>query len=77
MLDTKEKLIATMKRSNEGLIPVDFSPVDEQYRLLADIFHVNISRKFFNLIFSSIANQSTIIRLGKRIQSTFTIMERF
>jgi hypothetical protein len=34
-----------MKKSNEDLIPIDFSPVDEQYRQLADTFHVNIFLK--------------------------------
>jgi len=68
-----------MKNSNENFIPLDFSPVDEQFRQLVEIFHVNISQIFFRFILfsSSIANYSTIIRLGKTIQSTFTIMERF
>lgn len=29
-----------MKSANENLIPLDFSPVDEQYRQLSDTFHV-------------------------------------
>lgn len=31
-----------MKKSNENLIPLDFSPVDEQFRQLIDTFDVNI-----------------------------------
>ena len=66
-----------MKKSNEDLIPVDFSPVDAQHRQLADMFHVNIPTRLLSLIFFSIANQSTILRLGTTIQSAFTIMEEF
>ncbi|CAF4079785.1 unnamed protein product, partial [Rotaria sp. Silwood2] len=38
LLESKAKLIQTMKKSNENLIPLDFSPVDEQYRQLIDTF---------------------------------------
>jgi hypothetical protein len=31
-----------MKKSNENLIPLDFSPVDEQFGQLADTLYVNI-----------------------------------
>jgi hypothetical protein len=41
-----------MKKSNENLIPLDFSPVDEQCRQLADTFHVNISKMVFSLTVS-------------------------
>jgi hypothetical protein len=39
-----------MKKSNENLIPVDFSPVDEQYRQLSDNFRVNIFQTYFSPI---------------------------
>ncbi|CAM4782634.1 unnamed protein product, partial [Rotaria magnacalcarata] len=38
LLETKGKLIQAMKKSSENLIPLDFSPVDEQYRQLVDTF---------------------------------------
>jgi len=41
-----------MKKSNENLIPLDFSPVDEQFRQLTDTFHVNISKMVFSLTVS-------------------------
>ena len=31
-----------MKNSNENYIPLDFSPVDEQFRQLLSTFHVTI-----------------------------------
>ena len=34
-----------MKTSNEKFIPIDFSPVDEQYRQFTDTFDVNLSKK--------------------------------
>ena len=34
-----------MKKSNENLIPLDFSPVDEQYRQLVDTFEVTDRKK--------------------------------
>ena len=66
-----------MKKSNENLIPVEFSPVDDQYRQFAETFHVTISLQFLLfMIVSSLANQSTILGMGKTIHSTFPIMER-
>jgi hypothetical protein len=36
-----------MKKSNENSIPLDFSPIDEQYRQLADTFEVNLTEFLF------------------------------
>ncbi|CAF3804026.1 unnamed protein product [Adineta steineri] len=38
LIDSKGKLILTMKKSNEMFIPLNFSPVDEQYQHLTDTF---------------------------------------
>lgn len=70
-----------MKKSNENLVPLDFNPIEDQYRQLIDTFDVNFNHKKdskLSLIYIFLsANKSSSILLGKRIQSTFTIMERF
>ncbi|CAF1053347.1 unnamed protein product [Adineta ricciae] len=38
LLDTKAKLIVTMKKSTENSVPLNFAPLDEQYKQLADTF---------------------------------------
>ncbi|CAF3725966.1 unnamed protein product [Adineta steineri] len=38
LLDSKAKLITTMKKSTENSVAVNFTPIDEQYRQLADTF---------------------------------------
>ncbi|CAM2712242.1 unnamed protein product [Rotaria socialis] len=38
LIESKSKLIGTMKKSNENFIPLNFLPVDEQYKQLADTF---------------------------------------
>jgi hypothetical protein len=44
-----------MKKSNENLIPLDFSPVDEQFGQLADTLYVNtyiyIEKSVSNFLF--------------------------
>jgi hypothetical protein len=40
LLENKAKLITTMKKANENLVPLNFAPVDEQYRQLMDTFEV-------------------------------------
>jgi hypothetical protein len=46
LLETKAKLIIAMKKSNENLIPLNFAPVDEQYKQLAETFEVNFQISF-------------------------------
>ncbi|CAF4193831.1 unnamed protein product, partial [Rotaria magnacalcarata] len=38
LIENKSKLVGTMKKSNENFIPLNFLPVDEQYKQLADTF---------------------------------------
>ncbi|UJR08743.1 hypothetical protein I4U23_013000 [Adineta vaga] len=38
LLDTKAKLINTMKKSSENSVPLNFTSLDEQYKQLADTF---------------------------------------
>jgi hypothetical protein len=51
-----------MKHANENLIPLDFSPIDEQYRQLADAFEVNLDQ-FISLklvlLFQQITQQAS------------------
>jgi hypothetical protein len=67
LLESKEKLILTMKKSNENLIPLDFSPVDEQFHQLIDTFHVNIFKNhfFFSKFLFSISKSMNKHLIGK------------
>ncbi|CAF4319831.1 unnamed protein product, partial [Adineta steineri] len=38
LIESKGKLILTMKKSNEMFIPLNFAPIDEQYQHLTDTF---------------------------------------
>lgn len=59
MIDGKEKLLQTMKKSNENLVPLDFSPVEEQCRQLSETFRVDIS--FLRLCSSNFVSLSLCV----------------
>lgn len=40
LIDSKANLISTMKKSNDNSIPLNFTPVEDQYKQLLDTFQV-------------------------------------
>ena len=66
ILDNKTKIIIAMKKANENLVQLNFTPVDEQYKQLFDTFDVcilqNILFLFINffLIVSKFVNKHPI-----------------
>ena len=73
LIENKEKLILTMKKSNETFIPVDFSPIDEQFHQLADAFHVTIYLSCY-LILRNL--QETLKLILQRIRNPFLRFRR-
>ena len=67
-----------MKKSNENLIPLDFSPIEEQCRQLSETFRVGIAFLLIRLLrISFLANPPTSCRMGSSIPATFQSLERF
>lgn len=79
LLENKEKLIVAMKKSNENSIPVDFTPVDEQFRQLVDTLTViSFFFSFYEIYLTFLlANLRSIISLGRSIQSSHSTLVGF